>query len=290
LETTNWWSNDGSLQYIGLHPWVFKNSASKAIEYVQTAKSVASTLGLFGGSASKHTSRSTTPAPLQIGPPAASPSSTKSWSSFLTPAAGFSVGGVLLATAAAGTAYVHREDIGSGVTLAQSHLKYVGNLWDEKKLAERVEALMKLSKDSSEGGEGIVFRNFYTLISPKPPSHPEPRTFIILPKPRPESGSKMNAANYFLAATNTLAEDETAAHTGMFSPQTNDGYYQLGLGVVEIVRHALREEPLSEAVAEKVVEKDRGTQESKKAPLAQSDSDKGVAEAKKSDGSDLIQL
>lgn len=65
-----------------------------------------------------------------------------------------------MATAAAGTAYARRQDIGSGVTWAQDHMKYVGNLWDEQKLGERVERLMKLSKESFDGGEGIVFRKY----------------------------------------------------------------------------------------------------------------------------------
>ncbi|KAG8846157.1 hypothetical protein FRB96_002056 [Tulasnella sp. 330] len=249
--------------FLGLHPWVFKNQASKALEYAQTAHDVAQSLGFLGGSGKSATrtpkpSRTASPAlPISLTP--AEASASKSWTRLLTPAAGYTVGGVLLATAAAGTAYAHRQDIGSGVTWAQDHMKYVGNLWDEQKLGERVDSLMELSKESSDGGEGIVFR--------KPPTHPEPRTFIILPKPKvkakpsnatiesADATKTPDAAEYFLAATNTIAPDEISAHTGMFDPKTNDGYYELGLGVVEIVRSALGEVPLSEAGAEEIVDK-----------------------------------
>lgn len=68
------------------------------------------------------------------------------------------MGGVLLAGAAAGTAYYRRQDIEKRVTWAQDHMKYVGNLWDEKQLADRLTALMNLSRTKAEGGEGIIFR------------------------------------------------------------------------------------------------------------------------------------
>jgi len=40
----------------------------------------------------------------------------------------------------------------------------------------------------------------------------------------------------------------------MFAPSTNDGYYELGLGVVEVIRNALGELPFSEADADSIVE------------------------------------
>lgn len=87
----------------------------------------------------------------------------------------------------------------------------------------------------------IIHISLYTLLPPKPPTYPEPRTFIILPKPKvkpkpskttiesADAARTPDAANYFLAATNTIAPDEISAHTGMFDPKTNDGYYELGL-------------------------------------------------------------
>ncbi|KAG8988428.1 hypothetical protein FRB90_002757 [Tulasnella sp. 427] len=191
--------------------------------------------------------------------PAPEPSTStaaRPWDRFLTPAAGFTVGGVLLATAAAGTAYYKRQDIMAAQNWAQDHLKYVGNLWNEGQLQDRVSTLVELSKDKAEGGQGILFRNrkieqsfsFYTLIPPKG-SYREPRTFVILPKPKASGAANLDPANYHLAAVNTRADDEIEAHTGMFDPKTNDGYYELGLGVVEVIRNALGEIPLSDSAA-----------------------------------------
>lgn len=73
------------------------------------------------------------------------------------------MGGVLLAGAAAGTAYYRRQDIEKSVTWAQDHMKYVGNLWDEKQLADRLTSLMNLSRTKAEGGEGIIFRKYVSF-------------------------------------------------------------------------------------------------------------------------------
>ena len=42
-----------------------------------------------------------------------------------------------------------------------------------------------------------------------------------------------------MPAKNTVAPDELQAHTGMFSGKSNDGYYQLGLETVKLVREAV---------------------------------------------------
>jgi hypothetical protein len=41
---------------------------------------------------------------------------------------------------------------------------------------------------------------------------------------------------FWVPAVNTLAVNEIDAHTGMFAGTTNDGYYQLGLDTVSVVR------------------------------------------------------
>ncbi|KAG8937076.1 hypothetical protein FRC02_006276 [Tulasnella sp. 418] len=260
--------------YFGLHPWVFKNQASKALDYIEAAKNVASglsVLGALGGSlgfGAQKRSQSEPPRdtvadtatssaiPKNESKTAADGSktdpNTKAWTRFLTPTTGYTAGGILLASAAAGTAYYNRQQIGDSVNWAQDHLKYVGTLWDEKKLAGRVSSMIKLSKDKAGGGEGIIFRNFYTCLPPKKPRFPTPRTFIILPPPNPQSSS--NPGEYFLAATNGIADDEITAHTGMFEPVTNDGYFELGLGVVEVIRNALGELPLSDSAADSIVD------------------------------------
>ena len=47
------------------------------------------------------------------------------------------------------------------------------------------------------------------------------------------------AAGHFIPAPNTLAADEIAAHTGMFTATTNSGYYALGLRTAEIIGEAI---------------------------------------------------
>ncbi|KAK0242575.1 hypothetical protein EDD85DRAFT_294862 [Armillaria nabsnona] len=209
--------------YLGLHPYVFKNSATKATEYVSTARTVGSALlGSFAGFGVKKAADSK-PAAENTPPP---PESKSSWSNW-APAA-YAVGGALLAGAAAGGAYYRRDDLGVGYTWATDHMKYVRNLWDEPALHQRVDDLVDIEEQ-----EGVVFRVFYTLLPPVPRIHPNTRTFIVLPKKNARS------AGNFLPANNGVAPDELQAHTGMFGAKSNDGYYELGLQTAKIVREAV---------------------------------------------------
>ncbi|KAG9046548.1 hypothetical protein FS837_004204 [Tulasnella sp. UAMH 9824] len=237
--------------FLGLHPWVFRNQASKVLD---SAKTIASSLGFLQSTMSKPEPKKAPAVGLLPAPEASAskaPDSGKPWDRFLTPAVA-SFGAGLLVTAAAGTAYYKRQDIMTAQNWAQDHLKYVGNLWDEQQLQERMAKLVELSKDKSDGGQGILFRNFYTFIPPKGSAHPEPRTFVILPKRKASGSADLDPANYHLAAVNNRADDEIDAHTGMFDPKTNDGYYELGLGVVEVIRNALGVIPLSDSAASAV--------------------------------------
>lgn len=76
-----------------------------------------------------------------------------SWSKW-APAA-YAVGGALLASAAAGTAYYKREDLGAGYSWATDHMKYVRNLWDENALRRRVDNLIDV-----EERMGVTFRTY----------------------------------------------------------------------------------------------------------------------------------
>jgi hypothetical protein len=64
----------------------------------------------------------------------------------------------------------------------------------------------------------------------RPPSRPQPYTFCILP------AAGAPGAGHFVPAPNARAENEVDAHCGMFEARTNDGYYQLGLDTVAVVR------------------------------------------------------
>ena len=74
--------------------------------------------------------------------------------------------------------------------------------------------------------------SFYTVIPPTAPTFLESRTFTVLPR------LDSRASNRFIPSKNTMVTDEIAAHTGMFSPSTNDGYYDLGLAAARVIREA----------------------------------------------------
>ncbi|KAG1783133.1 hypothetical protein EV702DRAFT_1191570 [Suillus placidus] len=209
-------------KYLGLHPAVFKNSATKAVEYAGAARTVVSDVfSLFGKNGASSTVSGQPP--LSI---AAAPTAESGWAKW-APAA-YAVGGALVAGAAAGTAYYRRDDIGSGYSWATDHMNYVRNLWDEEALRKRMRDLNDVQVHL-----GVIFRSFYTLLPPAPPSFSSPRTFAILP----QRTSPITA--HFLPARNHQAADEIQAHTNMFNPRSNDGYYQLGLDTAKIIREAV---------------------------------------------------
>lgn len=143
--------------YYGLHPFVFKNSASKAVSYVQMAHKVGTGLGLFGTAASTASQASSpsssskeqlavirTSEPSTSATPAAKKDGWAKWG----PAAMYGLGGAVAAGAAVGAAYYRKDDLTSGVGWAGDHLKYVGNLWDEKALKVRVDSLLAIQAES----------------------------------------------------------------------------------------------------------------------------------------------
>ncbi|KAH8106000.1 hypothetical protein BXZ70DRAFT_1004290 [Cristinia sonorae] len=213
--------------YFGLHPYVFKNTATQAADYVRTAQNVWSNLS-FGNKTPFAPPVSSTPAAAISAPPntAASATSQSIWSKWAPVA--YAVGGGLIAGAAAGTAYYRREDIGAGYSWATDHMKYVGNLWDENTMAIRMDNLLKIEQQM-----GVMFRDFYTILPPHPPQHPNTRTFIVLPSSKEQ---KVRFTPHFLPAHNGIATDEISAHTGMFDAKANDGYYELGLLSAHLIR------------------------------------------------------
>ncbi|KAL5507804.1 hypothetical protein ACEPAH_5422 [Sanghuangporus vaninii] len=215
--------------YLGLHPFVFKNSVSKAFGYAKTAQQVASTFNsLFANSTRTASAASAAARPPAgaITAPSTSPSSS-SWTKWAVPAAA-GLGGLLLSGAAAGVAYYKKEDIVSGYTWATDHMKYVGTLWDQPKLKERLTQLVEIEKNL-----GVTFRNFYTLLPYHPGKREEQSTFIILPS------ANSPLRSHFLFSQNNLADNEIEAHMGMFEPATNDSYYGLGLEMAKIIREAM---------------------------------------------------
>ncbi|KAI9001402.1 hypothetical protein BD414DRAFT_431911 [Trametes punicea] len=218
--------------YLGLHPFVFKNSATQAAGYVRSATNVLSSLTGWGSKTATTTSTTMATTKASI---AAAPASTAQTTAAATsvwgkwaPAA-YAVGGALLAGAAAGTVYYKRDDIGVGYTWVSDHLKYVGNLWSQAELEARLNKLLEI-----ESRMGVLFHTFYTYLPPSPPAYPSTRTFAVLPRPNTPLSS------HFVANRNTLASDEIQAHTGMFDSKTNDGYYELGLSTAQLIRVAVQ--------------------------------------------------
>ncbi|KAL0573967.1 hypothetical protein V5O48_007982 [Marasmius crinis-equi] len=208
--------------YFGLHPYVFKNTASKAAQYAETAKTLFDSWNSVGSGKATTSGSSTPPAGLLTGP---TPEQS-GWGKW-APAA-YAVGGALFAGAAAGGAYYKRAELGLGYTWATDHLKYVGNLWDEEALKKRVDNMIEVDET-----KGIFFRTFYTFLPALPLVHNLDRTFMIIPKGNPKIQSR------FLRAENNIAADEVKAHVGMFAANTNDGYYNLGLETARLIQEAL---------------------------------------------------
>ncbi|KAH7914406.1 hypothetical protein BJ138DRAFT_1177332, partial [Hygrophoropsis aurantiaca] len=211
--------------FLGLHPVVFKNSATKAIEYATTARTAVS--DVFSIFSQDKSPPSVSPKPPMPSITAGSTSAAGSvWSKWV-PAA-YAIGGAVVAGAAAGTAYYKRDDIGIGYNWATDHMKYVQNLWDKDALNRRLEDLINAEKQ-----HGVLVRVFYTFLPPSPPAYSTSRTFSILPS------RTSSAATHFIASRNTLAIDEIQAHISMFDPKSNDGYYELGLQTAKAIRETI---------------------------------------------------
>lgn len=131
---------------------MFKNTATKAAEYANAAKAVGS--AIWGSFASNNASSSSSSQPVAaITAPPSSSDTTSGWAKW-APAA-YTVGGALVAGAAAGGAYWRRQDIGVAHGWAMDHMKYVRNLWDEEALRRRVDMLIEIEKM-----EGVIFRTY----------------------------------------------------------------------------------------------------------------------------------
>jgi hypothetical protein len=113
----------------------------------------------------------------------------------------------------------------------------------------KIEIYVSGSKSSNPLGLGILLINsFYSFLPPKRPEFLTNRTFTILPPMTHPTYSQWRAQ------TNTIAPDEVQAHMGMFSPKTNDGFYDLGLEVVHAIAERIEEEGVGRAVGKEDAE------------------------------------
>ncbi|EIW70871.1 hypothetical protein TREMEDRAFT_29019 [Tremella mesenterica DSM 1558] len=261
--------------YLGLHPRTLslqKYQLSQAAGYLEQARSIASGLtmlspiavglgfGKFGlgkpsqpshpdipqstpkfesrGQPSQSSSRQKQNQAVVSGENDKPPeiSSNKSRWSLLTLAtpstnALYGLGAVALGAAAVGTMYYRREDFVNGWKWGYEHMTFVRNLWDEEGLRGRLLAISQVL----ENEHNVKFWNFYTHLPPSSLSLTQ-RTFTILP---PQSHPTYPL---WIPATNTIAKDEVSAHMAMFSPKTNDGFYDLGLAVARRIAERIEEE------------------------------------------------
>lgn len=142
-----------SLQYLGLHPHVFKHQVTKAAEVAQTTKTFVSDLMKAMNQNNPSTTVTATKRPVAALPaPEPATGAGGFWQKWGTTA--LTVGGAVIAAgAAASAAYYKKEEIGIGYTWTSDHMKYVGNLWDEQELNKRLDTLVGCDKKM-----GILFR------------------------------------------------------------------------------------------------------------------------------------
>jgi hypothetical protein len=122
------------------------------VGYAQTAHKAATDIWGAFSAFNKSPTAPAQPSGLLIGPPAQAGASSGAWSRW-APAAAYTVGGALIAGAAAGTAFYKRNELTSGYTYLQDHMKYAGNLWDENALKRRVDDILRAEQE-----HGITFR------------------------------------------------------------------------------------------------------------------------------------
>jgi len=134
-----------------------KHNVTKAADHVNAVTTIGSALfgsfaGFRAGQQATGTAASSSRSPAPPNPASSQQQATSGWARWAAPAA-YALGGAILAGAAAGGAYYAKEHLGNGYQWMMDHMKYVGNLWDESGLNERVEALVDV-----EEKHGVVFR------------------------------------------------------------------------------------------------------------------------------------
>lgn len=262
---------------LGLNPAVFKSTFDKALDYASKGQAALAALGAgYGFFRSATTSSSTdsasssrngSPGPasassgsksaskssklskeVSVPPPAESASATpgSNWLSLPYLAAAGITGA---AAAAFGAAYYNRDTLAQHWTWATSHLSFVGELWKQEELEQRLEMVVA-AKEKGIGFHKCAFAlhalfvplviepaatdlarssratcSFYTLI-PAKGTVPD-RTFLILPH-----SAALRA--HFSPAADTLASDEIHAHMDMFDK--SDGMYRLSQETAALVQ------------------------------------------------------
>ncbi|KAF7727054.1 hypothetical protein EC973_008101 [Apophysomyces ossiformis] len=145
--------------------------------------------------------------------------------------------GVVGTVAVGAAAYVARDHIVSGLSVAKDHLQFVSILADFETCERRVQELIKVQE--------LMFRCFYIELPYDKELPNSAFTFIALP---PE-----DTAHLFIPIKFS-AESEIKAHTGMFNPMKNHNYYTLGsdsvLLILEMVARSRRKQETAATMAD----------------------------------------
>ncbi|KAF8454304.1 hypothetical protein BGX38DRAFT_1089557 [Terfezia claveryi] len=197
--------------FLGLAPSMFAHNVDEKVksagEVVKTVGAIAG--GLWGGRHSSLVGLDTSSTPASTSPDTTpkeeQPTAWSRWGKLALYAAGAA------SIAAAGTAasIYKREEIVAGFSWATSHLEFVSELYKSETLKTR------LSRVSSI--KGVGFANIYTSLGVRKANSME-RTFCSEPQ-------KESAREGWYKMVNKRADNEIAAHTGMFNGKTNLEYF-----------------------------------------------------------------
>lgn len=135
--------------------------------------------------------------------------------------------------AAGAVGYYKREDIAAGFGWVSSHLEFVSELTKHEVLKTRL--------SRSKSIRGIGFANLYTSLgnreksstvqggnmAPPPGTDPALASFLAAERTFCREPGKGDEKQGWYKMVNTKAKDEVEAHTGMFNPQTNPGFYNM---------------------------------------------------------------
>lgn len=189
-----------------------------------------------GSAASASRAVGALPAPTSAAADAAATPKWQSWGKYAMFAG--AAGAVVAGGAAA--LYSQKEKLSMGWQWASDHLLFVGELFKPERLQKRVKDLEQACKERGSGC-GNLFTNLgkgaregYGITSSLAGKE---RTFCNLPvnvmkdgQETKTSQKKLDIGSGFrwIPSINEKAQDETTAHTSMFYPRDNPGYFGLG--------------------------------------------------------------
>ncbi|WFD32304.1 hypothetical protein MSPP1_003349 [Malassezia sp. CBS 17886] len=208
--------------YLGVNPRVFKHQISTYHGYLDSAVKTGAVLSPVGGGLASMWASSR--AKSAEGRASGSRMSTAAWIGVGTAAV------AAMGTAATAVALKGNDSMSDAYAWLSDHALFVRNLWDTGAMAQRLD-------DATE--RRIPFHCFYTQLAPSrgtffsPLDDPVQRTFILLPEraaPYAPQFSPLDSVRGTHGRLRQRASDEIHAHTSMFSAQTNESYFAMGLG------------------------------------------------------------